>query len=460
MIFVDRKGGGYMTSRGRLSFLVLLSIFIFAMFHINLVDVEAEGKGKLVYIIPVEKEVERGLEAFLKRTIEEAEEAGANHLIFEIDTPGGRVDSATQIAKLLQSIELPTTAYIVNEALSAGSYIALNLDEIYMQPNATMGASAVITSDGNMADEKAQSAWTAMMKSAAEAKGRDPIYAIAMADPTVDLPEYGAGKGKLLTLTPSEAVEVGYSEGIVQDRTELLHTLGLKGSEVVEPEPTLAEEVARFVTNPLVIPILLSIASIGLIVELYTPGFGVAGTMGLISLLLFFYGHIIAGLAGFEAIGLFLAGVILLILELFLPGGILGILGFGSIIASLLFAGYDFSHMLISLVIAFLLGVITFFFLYRKADRKKGIFNKIILRDRTMTDQGYVSTPTREDLLGKVGKSLTPLRPAGAILVNGERIDVVTEGNYINEGIDVEIIQVEGMRVVVREYEEKDKEEM
>src|SRR5699024_5344094 len=128
---------------------------------------QAEGEGKLVYIIPIEKEVERGLEAFLKRSTDEAIEAGANHIIFEIDTPGGRVDSANKIGALLQGLEVPSTAYVINEALSAGSYIALNSNNIYMNPNATMGASGVITGDGTAADEKAQSAWIAAMKSAA-----------------------------------------------------------------------------------------------------------------------------------------------------------------------------------------------------------------------------------------------------------------------------------------------------
>ena len=136
----------------------------------------AKGSDKLVYIIPIENEVERGLEAFLTRSTEEAIEAGANHIIFEIDTPGGRVDSAGQIGKLLQSIEVETTSYIINEALSAGSYIALNTQNIYMNKNATMGASGVITGDGNAADKKAQSAWIAAMKSAAESSGRETLY--------------------------------------------------------------------------------------------------------------------------------------------------------------------------------------------------------------------------------------------------------------------------------------------
>src|SRR5699024_6351844 len=134
---------------------------------------------------------------------------------------------------------------------------------------------------------------------------------------------------------------VEYSEGIIQNRTELLHTLGLSNAEIVEMEPTLAEEIARFITNPIVIPILLSVASLGLIVELYSPGFGVAGIMGLVSLALFFYGHIIAGLAGMEAIILLVLGIVLIIVEFFVPGGILGLLGIAAIIGSLFMSGYD-----------------------------------------------------------------------------------------------------------------------
>src|SRR5699024_2133367 len=114
-------------------------------------------------IIPIEDEVERGLEAFLTRSTEEAIENNADYIIFEIDTPGGRVDSAGKIGKLIQGLDIPTSAYIVNEALSAGSHNELNADDIYIKPNALMEVSCVITSDGKAADKKAQSAWIASM---------------------------------------------------------------------------------------------------------------------------------------------------------------------------------------------------------------------------------------------------------------------------------------------------------
>lgn len=440
-----------------------IPFIIFAFFSILLMFPSAmqaeQGDGKLVYVIPVEKEVERGLEAFLKRATNEAIEEGANHIIFEIDSPGGRVDSAGQISKLLQSLEVPTTAFIVNQALSAGSYIALNLDTIYMKPNATMGASGIITSDGNAADEKAQSAWIAAMKSAAESAGRDPIYAIAMADESIDLPELDAPKGRFLTLTPQEALEVGYAEGIVNNRVELLHELKLDNATIVEPKTSLAEEIARFVTSPIVIPILLSIASLGLIVELYTPGFGVAGTMGLIALFLFFYGHIIAGLAGLEAITLFVIGLILLILEVFVPGGILGIIGASGIVISLFVAGYDLTHMALSILVAFIVAVVAFFILYKTAGEERGLFRKIVLRDRTTTAEGYISRASRTELVGREGVSITPLRPAGTMLLDDERIDVVTEGSYIGINKPIKVVYVEGMRIVVREITKDNFEE-
>lgn len=430
--------------------IILLTLIPFIQQTIQ-AETNSSGEDKLVYIIPVEKEVERGLEAFLVRSTNEAIEAGANHIIFEVDTPGGRVDSAGQIGKLLQELEIPTTSFIVNEALSAGSYIALNTDTIYMRPNATMGASGVITSDGNAADKKAQSAWIAAMKSAAESKDRDPLYAIAMADESIDLSEYGAPKGEFLTLSPNDALEVGYAEGIVQNRTELLADLNLSGATIEEMETSIAEEIARFVTNPIVIPILLSVASLGLIVELYTPGFGVAGTMGLVSLVLFFYGHIIAGLAGMETVLLLIIGIIFIVLEFFVPGGILGIIGVCAIVVSLFMSGYDLTQMSVSILIALIVAIVAFIILYRRADAEKGMFQKLILRDRTTTDKGYITTTVRSELIGQEGIAITTLRPAGMALIENERIDVVSEGTYIEQDKKIQVIAVEGMKIVVRE---------
>ncbi|WP_234448058.1 NfeD family protein [Virgibacillus salexigens] len=433
-----------------ITYVILLFAVLLFGFNQEMQVSAKDGQGESVYIIPIEREVERGLQAFLSRTTEEAVKEGADHIIFEINTPGGRVDSASEIASLIQDLEIPTTSFVVNQALSAGSYIALNTDSIYMKPQATMGASGVINSDGTAADQKAQSAWIAAMKSAAESKGKDPLYAVAMADKSVDLPELNAGEGEFLTLDPSSALEVGYSEGTVDDRVELLNELGLANATVVEKEATLAEEIARFLTNPVVIPILLSIASIGLVIEVFSPGFGIPGIMGLISLILFFYGHIVAGLAGMEAIVLLILGVVLIIAEFFVPGGIVGVLGIGAIIVSLFMSGYDLGHMSMSIGIAFLVTLIIAVILFRRIGMDKGVFRHIILKEQTTSEQGYVSAENRLDLIGSAGIVVTPLRPAGTAMIDQERLDVVSEGGFIDEGQQIKVVKVEGVRIVVR----------
>ncbi|WP_439647398.1 NfeD family protein [Aquibacillus saliphilus] len=414
-------------------------------------EAEETGEGKLVYVIPIEKEVERGLEAFLRRTTNEATTENADHIIFEINTPGGRVDAAGNIAEILQDLDITTTSFVTNRALSAGSYIALNTDNIFMKPQATMGASGVITGDGNAADMKAQSAWFASMKSAAESKGRDPIYALAMSDPDIDMPEYGAPEGEFLTLDPNSAVEIGYAEAIVNHRTELLNELELDKATIVEMETTISEEIARFLTNPVVVPILLSMASIGLIVELYSPGFGIPGSIGLLSLVLFFYGHIVAGLAGYEAVILLVLGLIAIVAEIFVPGGILGIVGIGAVIGSLLLSGNDIGQMAMSVGIALLLSIIVSAILFRRIGLNKGIFRHLILQDSTSTEKGYVSSVNRLDLIGLEGKSVTPLRPAGTAIFDEERLDVVSEGSFIQANVELKIVKTEGSRIVVRE---------
>lgn len=442
-------------AKKRLAYLFSISLVIICFFlpidTIKVVNAENEGGGKLVYVIPIENDVERGLEAFLSRTTKEAIENGADHIIFEINTPGGSVEAADNIGTIIANINVPTTSYIISQALSAGSYIALHADTIYMTPRATMGASGVINADGTAADKKAQSAWLKAMTSVAEASGRDPLYAAAMADPSIDLPELDAPVGEFLTLTPQEAVQVGYAEGIVSDRTELLYELGLSRATIIQTEPTLAENIARFITHPIVVSILLSLAGLGLVVELYSPGFGVPGSIGLISLVLFFYGHIVAGLAGIEAIIILLIGIALIIAEFFVPGGILGIIGVGAIIASLFMSGANIADMAMSVAIALIVAIGAAVILFRRIGLDKGVFRHVILRDRTTTALGYVSNQNRLDLIGMEGVTATALRPSGVAIIGDERIDVVSEGSFILANKPIKVVKVEGVRVVVRE---------
>lgn len=408
-----------------------------------------------VYHIPIHNEVERGLHAFLERAFKEAEENDAEAIVLDIHTPGGFVNAAGDIAMLMDATDIRKIAYINKDAHSAGAFLALHADEIYMVPNGTIGAAAVIDSAGNAADLKAHSAWVAQMEAAAESKGRYPKYARAMADASVDFPEFRAGEGKLLTLSATEAEKVRYSNGTVSNFQDLLEKTKLKGSDIVQVEPTFAEKIARFITNPIIVPILLSIASLGLVVELYSPGFGVPGIMGLSALGLFFFGHMVAGLAGYEVLLLFIVGLALVVAEFFVPGGIVGILGGVLILLSLILAGANMMQMIIAIFIALVVAIIGMVILMKFFGKKLHVLNKLVLMDATTTEEGYVSNVNRTELLGKVGTAITPLRPAGTMLFGSERIDVVSEGGYVDAGKHVEVIKVEGSRIVVRQTEKE-----
>jgi membrane-bound serine protease (ClpP class) len=441
--------GGNGVKKVRIAFFA----FLFLLPFTSLLHVSAESMIGSVYHVPIKETVEKGLYQFLERAISEAEENGAEVIIFEIDTPGGEVQSAGEIGNLLARTDIKTVAFINNEALSAGAFISLHMDEIYMVPNSTIGSAAIITQDGNAADKKAQSYWLKAMESAAISSNRDPIYAKAMADESIDLPELGAEKGKLLTLTANDAIKVGYAEGIVQNLDELLIKLGYSKEDVVKVEETLAEKIARFITNPIVVPILLSIGSLGLILELYSPGFGIPGFMGIFSLLLFFYGHFIAGLAGWESIILFVIGIILIGAEFVLPGGIAGLLGLGSIFLSIVLAGDSVVQMMIYLFVAITVAIIAMIIMMKVFKKKLTIFNKIVLKDSTSTEKGYISNKSRLDLIGLTGIAMTDLRPSGTIIINDERIDAVSEGEFIPGGSEIKVIKAEGSRIVVRKVQ-------
>ncbi len=434
-----------------LMFLSMLSISIPAA---------VSSSEKIVYVVPIEETVEKGLYSFLKRAVTTAEEENAEAIIFEINTPGGAVDAAGEIGKLLTTTDVKTISFVNKKALSAGAYIALNTDEIYMVPGATMGSAAIIDQQGNTAGKKAESYWFAAMKSAAIQNDRDPKYALAMADERIDLPDYGAKKGDLLTLTAHQAIEVGYSEGTVVSLSELVNTLGYQDADIRDLNETFAEKLARFITNPIVVSILLTIGSLGLVLELYSPGFGIPGLMGISALLLFFYGHLVAGLAGYETLVLFIVGIGLVLLEFFVPGGIVGSIGLISIIGSLFLATDNAVHMATSILIAIGVSILASILMVRVFGKNMRLFKKIILTDSTNTESGYVSNRNRTELIGKVGSTLTALRPAGTILIGDERIDVVSEGEFILKDKAVMVVKAEGSRIVVREISHTLKEDI
>ncbi|MGH7545542.1 MAG: NfeD family protein, partial [Gemmatimonadota bacterium] len=390
-------------------------------------------QDSVVYRLRIHGVIDLGLAPFVRRVLDEATEAGAAFVVLDINTPGGRVDAMWEIVDAVQDATVPVYAY-VDRALSAGAMIALAADRIYMKPGATLGAATPVEGTGEKAPEKVVSAMRSEARSLAEAQGLDPRVAEAMVDEEVEI----AGvveKGKLLTLTTEEALELGYAQGEPETFQALLEMLDARGAEIRVPEENWAEAVVRFLTSPIVAPLLLSLGLLGLLAELKTASFGIAGTIGLVLLAAFFGAHLIVGLAGWEEVLLLVAGLILLAVEIFvIPGfGIAGILGFASISAAIVLAllgrfptGADISEALVVLaatLVLFFASAVVLVKVLPGSGRLAGIF----LRETQEASLGYESADPRPELKGKVGEALTDLRPAGIGLFDGERLDVVSE---------------------------------
>lgn len=409
---------------------------------------QGEGKTGLVYWIPLNQTIEQGLTAYLERTFSEAEEAAADAIVVEMDTLGGEVNAALDIGKLIGHSDIPVSMYIKGEAISAGAYIALNADTIFMTPSSAIGAAEPRLITGETADPKTVAFWASNMRAAAEANGRDPDIAEAMVDRNIAI-EGLTERGELVSLSANEAVEYGMADNIVQNQQDVLDEIGYPKASVVEMDMTPAERLARILTSPYVVPILFLIGLIGIGIELFTPGFGFPGVLGLLAFGLYFFGHFIAGFAGVETVALLVAGIVLILLELFVPGGILGVLGFIALMTGIIMAAFDAMFGIVSLMIAMVVSAVILV-LSARYFGTRGTWRKLTLTDRQQNEAGYVSSRSYKELEGKRGMSVTPLRPSGIMMLDGKRYDVVSEGAFVAANQPVVVVQVEGSRIVVR----------
>ncbi|MDZ7780098.1 MAG: NfeD family protein [Gemmatimonadota bacterium] len=414
--------------------------------------------------IPVTGVVELGLAPFIERSLAEAEASGAAFVVLDMDTPGGRVDAAQRITDALRDSDVPVYTLVNRRAFSAGALIALATDGIYMRPGAVIGAATPVDGSGEKASEKIVSAMRSEMRALAEERGLDPEVAAAMVDEDIAV-EGVVEAGKLLTLTTDDAVRIGYAEQ-VDDLDALLDVREARGASVVTAEVNWAERLVRFFSNPVIAPFLLTLGILGLITEIKTPSFGIAGAAGILSLALFFGSHLIVGLAGMEDLLVFGAGLVLLGIEAFVvPGfGIFGVLGGLGLLAGLFMSMLgslpttpDFARAGLVLSTTVLLVLVTSWAMIRSLPRssrlaKSGIF----LLDRTESFTGYESDDQRSELVGSVGTALTDLRPSGTGLFGEQRIDVVSESAWITAGTPIRIISAEGYRHVVREADTSD----
>ena len=419
--------------------------------------IPAFGQERVIRL-PVTGVVEMGLAPFIERSLDEAEAGGASAVVLDIDTPGGRVDAAERIINAVTRSSVPVFAYVNTHAYSAGAMIAMSAEGIYMRSGSVMGAATPVDGQGTKASEKIVSAMRAQMRALAEARSLDPAVAESMVDEDIAI-EGIVEAGKLLTLTTAEAVDIGYATS-VEDWAGLMAELDLEGATAVDAQVNWAERLVRFFTHPVVAPFLLSLGFLGLIVEIKTAGFGLAGAAGFLALALFFGAHLLVGLAGAEDLILVAAGVLLMGLEVFvIPGfGVFGIAGGAAFLGGLLMTQVgdlptrmDFTRATGVMSAALLLMIFTAWTLLRHVPnsirlKKSGV----LLPESTDRSEGYQSAEVRGDLVGLEGVAITSLRPAGVGLFEGERVDVVSDSEWIEEGTPIRITSAEGYRQVVR----------
>jgi membrane-bound serine protease (ClpP class) len=417
----------------------------------------APAQAPTVYRIQVSGVVENGLAPYVARSIREAQSAGAVAAYLDIDTPGGRIDAAERIADDVRAARIPVYAYVNPRAYSAGALIAISSNGIYMRPGAVIGAATPVDGQGTKASEKLVSAMRAEFRAVAEQRGLDPKLAEAMVDENVEIPGV-VRKGQLLTLSTGEAVKLGFAKGQVADEAALLAAIGHPGARVVTTETNWAEGVVRFLTNPLVSPLLLSLGILGLVFEIKTGAFGLGGLLSLVSLGLFFGSSFILGLAGWEEVLLLGLGLVALAIEVFIiPGfGLAGILGTAAIIASMVLAmvgGYpsaaDVAQALAVLGASLFITAAVMYAWLRHLPNS-GRFSGLLLKGAGHRDAGFTTAPSRPELVGQDGVALTDLRPSGTARVGQERLDVVTEGEYVPQGSRVQVVRSDGYRHVVR----------
>lgn len=426
------------------------TIFALAVIMLVAFSFSVLAAPEKVYVAPVTGVIDGGTYAFLERVYEEAEKEDKGIVLLEIDTPGGYIVYAQKIRDLIEHSTVKTIAFVDNNALSAGALIALISDELVMSPGATMGA-AEPRIGNEKADPKIVSAWSKELKTAAELNGKNGDIAMAMADAKIEI-EGLVGKGELLTLTAKEALEYELADAILANRREVLEQFGLQNAEIVEETPGAFEGIASWVSNPYISAILLTIGIAGLVIEIFTIGFGIPGGIGLIALGIYFFGSMFAGLSGYEAILLFVLGIILLVAEIFfIPGfGLAGIGGLIALILGVVMAAPSVEQAVTSLVAA-IIGTVILLFLSIKFLPTRRVWSRLILSDKQEKDKYIAPTNTLVELIGASGETLTPLRPAGTAKINGKRIDVVTSGEFISKGTKIKFIKVEGPRVIVEE---------
>lgn len=437
----------------------------------------AQG-SKRVYVFPIREEIMPSAVRLTDKCLREATQMGADLVIIDMNTYGGLLDAADSIRTRLLNYDKPVYVFINNQAASAGALIAIAADSIFMREGASMGAATVVDQSGDVVPDKYQSFMRSMMRSTAEAHGkvpevmgrdtvwrwhRDPKIAEAMVDPSVVV-EGLVPEGKVLTFSTEEAIEWYYCEGKASSVEEVLAQAGIEEYEITRYEPTWIDGLLGFLTNPAFQGLMIMLIVGGLYFELQSPGIGFPLVVAILGGVFYFAPLYVEGLMAHWEMALFIVGIILIILEIFVtPGfGVLGISGILAVVLGLTFAMIDtdllrylptgelsvgfllrpIALVLISVTAALVLSIILG---RRILTRQSQVRNRLVLTSSMDADKGYVSHTPERQLIGHTGVVSKPLRPAGKVIIDNVIYEAAGyNGQFIDRGQNITVVNDEG----------------
>lgn len=427
-------------------------------------DGELVDSLKTVYVFEMKSDIDPRMTRKVKLALEDARDKNAAMIIVHMDTYGGAVTDADEIRTLFLESPTPIHSFIDKDAASAGALISIACDSIYMARGGSIGAATVVMGGtGEAAPDKYQSYMRSIMRSTAEASGRDPRIAEAMVDENIEI-EGISKEGEVVTFSVSEAIKHGFCEAEVSSINEIVARNGIENFEIYYYSPSVVEDIIAFFLNPAVSGFLILIIFAGIYFEIQTPGIGFPLAASALAVLLYFIPYYLTGLASNLELVIFVVGIILLAVEIFvIPGfGVFGILGIICVLAGLTMGmlpneQFDFTFVssgklfaaLLTVILSAIVATVLIFTLTPKINQWES-FSRISLSTTQQKTEGYTSSFYSSEMLGKKGISHTRLMPSGKVLIDDEMYDAYSRGEFIDKGEQIQVISTEGTSLRVK----------
>lgn len=425
--------------------------------------VNVHAQNKTVYQFEIHEEIGPAMSRLTESAIKEAEEKKADYILVDMNTYGGLVLDGDNIRTALLKTKIPTIVFVCNNAASAGALIAIACDSIYMTPGSTIGAASVVNGEGELMPEKYQSYMRKKMRATAEETGRNPLIAEGMTDENLVIDSIKE-KGKIVTFSTKEAIKYGYCNGEVEKPEDILPKLKGGNYTIVKHESSFTEGLILWLVNPAVSGVLLLLIFGGIYFEFKAPGALLPIALSLVAASLYFAPLYLEGLAANWEILIFVAGIILILLEIFvIPGfGVAGISGIVLTISALTLAlvrniDFDFSFVpkgsvstaFLTVAVAMAIPLIFIIAFGQRLFKSNRFKNMSAMAEMKTSDGFSIRNKSLQDLIGSPGTTITNLRPSGKIEINGEQYDSIADGSFITTGAAVKVIAVRSTYLVV-----------